>query len=159
MEKEAERRRRQEEEEARENGEEERERAVEDFEKVMMGLEGEARKAADGSARNREEEPAKEGRGVKRKFELDEEEMLANAKDERAKARKAIDDEKVQFTRHVLFLSFLAKISALGREVGAAILLGTLPHAIINDSRHNESSQAPSILSSLKRDLRPPALP
>ena len=36
-----------------------------------------------------------EGRGVKRKFELDEEEMLKNAKEERGKARKAIDEEKV----------------------------------------------------------------
>ncbi|KAL9024776.1 MAG: hypothetical protein Q9180_007811 [Flavoplaca navasiana] len=35
-----------------------------------------------------------EGRGTKRKFELDEEQILQNAKDERAKARKAIDEEK-----------------------------------------------------------------
>ena len=109
MEKEAERRRREDEEEAREKGEEERERAVEDFEKVMMGLEGGPRKIADGSAGGKEQESTKEGRVGKRKFELDEEEMLANAKDERAKARKAIDDEKVQLSRFCFVFKFITK--------------------------------------------------
>ncbi|MCJ1287034.1 hypothetical protein MMC26_006381 [Xylographa opegraphella] len=94
LEKEDERRRREEEEEARERGEEEREKAVDDFEKVMMGLEGGPRKNITGQVSVTDEEPAKEGRGVKRKFELDEEEMLKNAKEERLKARKALDDEK-----------------------------------------------------------------
>ena len=53
-----------------------------------MGLE----KKKGGSGGDRE---GGEGRGVKRKFELDEEEMLKNAKEERRRARKAIDDEKV----------------------------------------------------------------
>ncbi|MCJ1404308.1 hypothetical protein MMC11_007533 [Xylographa trunciseda] len=94
LEKEDEKRRREEEEEARERGNEEREKAVEDFEKVMMGLEGGPSKRTAGQASGNEEEPVKEGRGVKRKFELDEEEMLKNAKEERLKARKALDDEK-----------------------------------------------------------------
>ena len=72
----------------RERTEEEKERAVKDFEEVMMGLE----KKKEGSGGDRE---GGEGRGVKRKFELDEEEMLRNAKEERGRARKAIDDEKV----------------------------------------------------------------
>ncbi|MCJ1384729.1 hypothetical protein MMC17_007847 [Xylographa soralifera] len=94
LDKEYERRRREEEEEAQERGEEEREKAVDDFEKVMMGLEGAPRKRIAGQVSVIEEEPVKEGRGVKRKFELDEEEMLKNAKEERLKARKALDDEK-----------------------------------------------------------------
>ena len=68
-----------------------------------MGLDGGTRKIAGSSAGRKEQEPTNEGRGVKRKFELDEEEMLANAKDERAKARKALDDEKVQLSRQCFF--------------------------------------------------------
>ena len=60
----------------------------------MMGLEGGERKngksgASEGVERN-------EGRSVKRKFELDEDEMLKNAKEERAKARRVLDEEKVR---------------------------------------------------------------
>ena len=60
---------------------------MKDFEEVMMGLEKKkgSGEIAEGAV----------GRGVKRKFELDEEEMLRNAKEERGRARKAIDDEKV----------------------------------------------------------------
>lgn len=80
-----------------ERGVEERGRAVLEFEKVMMGLEGGGGKA--GGVGKGEgmlgEEGRMENKGVKRKFELDEDEMLKNAKEERAKARKAIDDEKV----------------------------------------------------------------
>ena len=72
----------------RERTEEERERAVKDFEEVMMGMEG--KKAGGGQGGE-----GGGGRGVKRKFELDEEEMLRNAREERQRARKAIDDEKV----------------------------------------------------------------
>lgn len=88
LEKEDERRRREEEELGRERTEEEKERAVKDFEEVMMGLE----KKKEGGGGDRE---TGERRGVKRKFELDEEEMLRNAKEERGRARKAIDEEKV----------------------------------------------------------------
>lgn len=61
-----------------------------------MGLEGGAKKT-DRTNGNGEEVERNEGRGVKRKFELDEGEMLKNAKEERAKARKALDEEKVHF--------------------------------------------------------------
>ncbi|MCJ1438406.1 hypothetical protein MMC27_007794 [Xylographa pallens] len=94
LDKEDERRRREEEEEARERGEEEREKAVDDFEKVMMGLDGGPRTRITGQVSVVEEELVNGKRGVKRKFELDEEEMLKNAKEERLKARKALDDEK-----------------------------------------------------------------
>ena len=94
MEKEEERRRKEEEESERERGDEERGRAVEDFERVMMGMEGGRKK--NGNAGGPQVETAQnEGRGTKRKFELDEEEMLKNAKEERVKARKALDEEKV----------------------------------------------------------------
>ncbi|MCJ1475263.1 hypothetical protein MMC13_003925 [Lambiella insularis] len=94
LEKDEERRRKEEEDEAREKGEEERERAVKDFEKVMMGLDGGLPKRNTAFTAANDEEVGKEGRGVKRKFELDEEEMLKNARDEMSQARKALDDEK-----------------------------------------------------------------
>lgn len=43
-----------------------------------------------------EEEIAGSKRGEKRKFELDEDELLRIAREERTKARKAIDEEKVR---------------------------------------------------------------
>ncbi len=98
LKKEDERRQKESEEADLERGAEEKERAVEQFEKTMMGLEGGAKQTDKGRGLPRsdtEEAARNEGRGVKRKFELDEDEMLKNAKEERAKARKALDDEKV----------------------------------------------------------------
>ncbi|KAL8992553.1 MAG: hypothetical protein Q9169_007008 [Polycauliona sp. 2 TL-2023] len=98
LEKDSERRRRENEENETGRAEEEKERSVREFEATMMGLEAsntQATKSKDhgriGVADNRRDS---EGRGVKRKFELDEEQILQNTKDERVKARKAIDDEK-----------------------------------------------------------------
>ena len=102
LKKEDERRQKESEEADLERGVEERERAVEQFENTMMGLEGGEKKMgkANGLGRSNDEDPGRtEGRGVKRKFELDEEEMLRNAKEERAKARKALDEEKVDNQR------------------------------------------------------------
>ena len=96
LEKEQERQRQEEEEVATERAEEERGRAVDEFEKVMMGLEGGPQKKTTVDMNQDKEEPMMESRGVKRKFELNEEEMLKNGKEERAKARKALDDEKVK---------------------------------------------------------------
>ena len=58
----------------------------------MVGLEGGSRVK---SKNDSEQVDRIGGRGLKRKFELDEDEMLRNAREERAKARKDIDDEKV----------------------------------------------------------------
>ena len=77
-----------------ERGAEEKERAIQQFERTMMGLEGGTKKAVNGVG-TIDDDKRQEGRGVKRKFELDEDEMLKNAKEERAKARQALDDEKV----------------------------------------------------------------
>jgi nitric oxide synthase-interacting protein len=79
-----------------------RERAVQEFEKVQMGLEAKVGSASWRKIVAREdgkivvEEDTVDGkRGEKRKFELDEDELLRIAQEERNKARKAIDDEKV----------------------------------------------------------------
>lgn len=95
-------------EEERNRGEEEAKvRAVQEFEKIQMGLEAKLGGASSGKKIvGREdgkilvEEEAVDGkRGEKRKFELDEDELLRIAREERNKARKAIDDEKV-WLRH-----------------------------------------------------------
>lgn len=94
LEKEHENRQKEADEEQNERGEEERGRAVEEFERTMIGLEGGAKTKGKGARVDVPE--AQQAKGVKRKFELDEDEMLKNAKEERSKARKAIDDEKVE---------------------------------------------------------------
>ncbi|PQE14310.1 Nitric oxide synthase-interacting protein [Rutstroemia sp. NJR-2017a BBW] len=79
-----------------------RERAVKEFEKVQMGLEakggGKIVGREGGKIMVEEEEVGVGKRGEKRKFELDEEELLRIAMEERTKARKAIDDEKASKT-------------------------------------------------------------
>ncbi|KAF7882036.1 uncharacterized protein EAF01_011816 [Botrytis porri] len=83
-----------------------RERAVAEFEKVQMGLEGKTGGKGgkivgrEGGKIMVEQEVNGEGgkRGEKRKFELDEDELLRIAQDERSKARRAIDDEKASKT-------------------------------------------------------------
>lgn len=80
------------EDENKERDEEERARTVKDFERTMMGLDGKGGTAKAGAGAKTEE--ATEARGVKRKHGIDEGEMLKNTGEERAKARKAIDDEK-----------------------------------------------------------------
>ncbi|KAL8748436.1 MAG: hypothetical protein Q9199_008196, partial [Rusavskia elegans] len=97
LEKEDERRRREDEENETGRAEEEKERSVREFEATMMGLEGSThatQKKNNTTSSTLDDRRDSEGRGTKRKFELDEEQMLKNNKDERAKARKAIDEEK-----------------------------------------------------------------
>lgn len=83
--------------------EEARQRAVEEFEKVQMGLEakiggGRSIVGRDNGKVMVEEEIRGGKRGEKRKFELDEDELLRIAREERTKARRAIDDEKASKT-------------------------------------------------------------
>ncbi|KAI0386237.1 ENOS interacting protein [Hypomontagnella monticulosa] len=97
-----------EEEKARQE-EEARERAVREFEMTQIGLDAKARSNNErDSARNAGPERINDGRDgastpavveasngmKKRKFEMDAEELARIAKEDRAKARKAIDDEK-----------------------------------------------------------------
>jgi nitric oxide synthase-interacting protein len=79
-----------------------KERAIQEFEKIQMGLEAKIGGGSSSKIVGREdgkilveEEIVGGKRGEKRKFELDEDELLRIAREERTKARKAIDDEKV----------------------------------------------------------------
>jgi nitric oxide synthase-interacting protein len=83
--------------------EEAKQRSVQEFEKIQMGLESKLGGASSGKIVGREaeqivvEDDVVDGkRGEKRKFKLDEDELLRIAREERTKARKAIDDEKVR---------------------------------------------------------------
>ncbi|KAK2626024.1 hypothetical protein QTJ16_004286 [Diplocarpon rosae] len=75
-------------------------RAVQDFERIQMGLEmksGSAEQKIAGREGEKiivDEDVESGKRGEKRKFELDEDELLRIAREERLKARKAIDEEK-----------------------------------------------------------------
>lgn len=77
------------------------ERAVYEFEKIQMGLEAKVGSQGQkiigrGDGKIVVEEDVVGGkRGEKRKFELDEDELFRIAQDEKTKARKAIDNEKV----------------------------------------------------------------
>ncbi|KAI1412928.1 ENOS interacting protein [Hypoxylon sp. FL1857] len=79
--------------------EEARERAVREFEMTQIGLDA---KAGGGNSKNKGEPSNKSSAssaiemngGKKRKFEIDEEELARIAREDRAKARIAIEDEK-----------------------------------------------------------------
>lgn len=78
--------------------EESQTRAVEEFEKVQMGLEVKVGGRKNGSRELQsviEDDEVMTKRGEKRKFELDEDELVRIAREDRSKARKAIDEEKV----------------------------------------------------------------
>ena len=76
------------------------ERAVKEFELIQAGFNSSGGRSGNSSGQR---ETTAQGaqdtslvkRGEKRKFSLDEDEVLRNARDDRAKARKAIEDEKV----------------------------------------------------------------
>lgn len=98
-------------------------RAVKEFELVQAGFDvgrGAGRPGRDSSA-----EPADAKKGEKRKFALDEDEVAQHAENDRAKARKAIDDEKVRSDvrshRGSLTADYLSESEAL-----LAIFLGSV---------------------------------
>jgi len=100
FEKEVERKRRDEEELEVREGKEVRERNVREFELVQMGLSvkrpgalGNVVARVDGKVIVEEGDVGK--KGEKRKFELDEEELIRIAKEDREKAKKALTEEKV----------------------------------------------------------------
>lgn len=80
---------------------EEEKRAVEDFERVQMGLEAKGMggkivgREGGKVTVEREVEGAEGKNGAKRKFEFDEEEVMRVAREERSKLRKTLSDEKV----------------------------------------------------------------
>lgn len=115
------------EEEERERGQEEKERAVLEFEKVMMGMEGSNKKGQREILSEGPVEPdSPEKRGVKRKFQLDAEEVLRNTKVDRVKARNAIDEEKV--AKFDAKYSRVRKMTCihLGFEARSSVILGPL---------------------------------
>lgn len=95
MEREWERRKREEEEESRREEERVRERVVREFERAQLGLEGGKGVRGDGEAEVK--------KGVKRKFEIDEEEMVRIAREERQKARRELDEERRAAKKHSSF--------------------------------------------------------
>ncbi|KAI9837717.1 MAG: hypothetical protein M1819_006650 [Sarea resinae] len=108
LEKEAERKKAEEAEADKVDEEEAARRALDEFERVQMGLEVSLGKGKRVVGREGgkvvveeiEEEGNEAGkRGTKRKFELDEDELLRIAREERGKARKALDEEKNEATR------------------------------------------------------------
>ncbi|KAK8159208.1 hypothetical protein IWX90DRAFT_439828 [Phyllosticta citrichinensis] len=94
LERERERREKEEAEERSRAEDEEQKKAVLDFERVQMGLE--AKRRRDGENGGGEGEVEERKRGTKRRFEVDEEEVLRAALEERSKARKALEAEQNQ---------------------------------------------------------------
>lgn len=104
--------------------EEAREKAVKDFELLQMGLEIRNRQAEGKSIigmgpkvvgrsngkvvleQEEEDTPASGEGGSKRKFELDEEELMRLARDERKKAKAALSEEKVKLQLNFVKISF-----------------------------------------------------
>ncbi|KAH0565632.1 hypothetical protein GP486_000964 [Trichoglossum hirsutum] len=109
LEKESERQRIDEEEDIRKAEEEARVRAIGEFEKVQIGLERKVGGSADKETERREgskiligDDSKGEPKGKKRKFELDEEELLRIAREERTKAKRTIQDEKAEASKSQL---------------------------------------------------------
>lgn len=74
-----------------------RKRGVEEFERVQMGLSAQHKRTSDAgsqSAVNGSGRSGSAGKPIKRKFEIDEEELLRIAQGDRAKARRAIAEER-----------------------------------------------------------------
>ena len=99
LEREWERRRRDGDEREERAEEEARERVVREFERVQMGLAGGRRVGAE----EREKDGAEVKKGTKRKFEIDEEELLRIAREERTRARKELDEERRASHKHSSF--------------------------------------------------------
>jgi len=106
-----------------------RERAVEDFERVQAGLNV---KMSDGRGQRRivgredgkiiVEEEVTSGRGeqgTKRKFELDEAELLKIAEEDRSKARKMLDKEKEVAQKDVPSFWLPSQAAAVGAKQDA----------------------------------------
>jgi len=110
LEKEMERRKEDEVEAEGREDEEVRERAVREFELVQLGIESQIGPSGNKKIIGREngkvmieedeEKTDPKQKGTKRKFELDEAELLRIAKEDRLKYRKELDDEKVRSTHN-----------------------------------------------------------
>lgn len=110
-----------------------RERAVQEFEKIQMGLEakvGGIGKKLVGREPGKfvvEEDVAGSRTGEKRKFALDEDELLRVAREERNKARKAINDEKV--CNLPIIISCAYRVT--GFQDDFTLILGAIDHPFL----------------------------
>ena len=97
FEKEVERKKREEEEIEVLEDEQAKQRAVRDFEEVQMGLSLSKPGSVENVVGRRDGKVVIEEvtRGEKRKFELDEEELMRIAREDREKAKRALPEEKV----------------------------------------------------------------
>lgn len=114
-----------------------KERAVQDFERIQMGLEAKLGGKSSGQKIVEredgkilvEEDVVGSKRGEKRKFELDEDELLRIAREERTKARKAIDDEKVYICAcEMRLLNYI--LTHIGFQNDITIILGAVYYTI-----------------------------
>jgi nitric oxide synthase-interacting protein len=115
-------------------------RAIHDFELTQAGLTDHRQKRSNtdqGTSRDQEAPPAQAG--VKRKFSLDKDELMRIAKEDKAKARKAIEDEKVfdlfsLWSAHlcILRLLLIRRIFiyfSIGRQTHASFVLDAVSYA------------------------------
>ena len=82
--------------------EEDQQRAVQDFELTQAGLHRARKGKATGHAGGDNEDDVPTVTGTKRKFSLDDDELERIAREDKVKARKAIEDEKVGFSAFLL---------------------------------------------------------
>ncbi len=122
-----------------------RERAVRDFERTQAGFDPSGRRlgAVKPSNTPLEETRAAEdqqssipGRGEKRKFSLDEEELARIASEERTKVRKQLDEEKVCTCSYPLAVVFVFKNEDTdgqtpGGQTDLTFILGSISNTII----------------------------
>lgn len=111
-------------------------RAVLTFEKTQAGLTDVKKRGISDQDDGAGRETLPAATGTKRKFALDEDELLRIAKADKAKARKAIDDEKVIFlvSQHVvhasssLLLNKADQFFTPGCQADASFILDAITH-------------------------------
>lgn len=155
----------QEEEEERQRLEEEaQQRAIEDFELLQMGLEIKTKEKGEALRRKvlareggkvvvEEETPVGgEGSGKKRKFELDEEELINIAREENRKAQKMLSDEKVcGWPQHSYYGRPNLEVTERKRRQEAPVILASEFNAIRRQNRYStESAQITAGMSSIR---------
>jgi hypothetical protein len=126
------------------------ERAIREFELTQAGLDVKASRDSARSRSREEHTPKLEAngdgkRGEKRKFSLDADEVERIAEEERAKARRAIEDEKVCWSCAVEW-SHNSKLTVTAvSQTNAPFLLDTVSHTVIKQeqclARHKEEDQ------------------
>ena len=101
--------------------------------------------------------------GEKRKFSLDPDEVSRIAEEERAKARKAIDDEKVGYGSECPPLTLWLTLSPPGIKTDVTIFLGTLGNAVFKQQQHlarsKKEGQDAADVSRISREQTAPLLP